>query len=76
MPDKENQTTFKRLFWYDKENDVVRICETPPDRKKHKLALDPLIPQGSPHLPENFFVPKRKLSFQDLRGKFRKVISI
>ena len=75
FPEEEKQTPFKRLFWYDKENDVVKICETPPERKKNKLSLAPVIPQGSPHLPENFFVPKRKLSFQDLRGKLRKDLS-
>ena len=75
FPEEEKQTPFKRLFWYDKENDVVKICETPPERKKNKLSLAPVILQGSPHLPENFFVPKRKLSFQDLRGKLRKDLS-
>ena len=64
------KTPFKRLLWYDEENDVVKACETPLEQKRHKLGLAPIGSLGSRNQSTNLSVPRRKLLFSSVKGKF------
>ena len=64
------KTPFKRLFCYDEENDLVKVNETPNEKKPYSLDLAPNGPGESPLSYEKISVPKRKLLFHDLKGKF------
>ena len=65
-----NKTPFRRLFWYDEKNDVVKACETPSEQKRHTLGLAPIGSNECRHRSNHIFVPRRQLLFPNEKGNF------
>ena len=64
-----DETPFKKLFWFDEKNNVVRGNETHAEKNKIVMGIPPIVLQECISSIKHVFLPKRRLLFNDSKGE-------